>query len=159
MGGWSHVHIIATLGSNLQVCKISSRAEIPKLDQVWQLSTCLRKTNMRHVGYYQLDLFLLWIFSTKQNYDLKIQFTLCPPVLYYHLHNLCVSFCVSLPLSIFQNLIEHIRLRVPTLLSHDTANKLYFKELYLEFCILYIFGLYFWAVSKTRLDKVVSYNC
>ena len=35
-GGWSHVHFIATLWSNLQVCKISSQAEIPKLDRVWQ---------------------------------------------------------------------------------------------------------------------------
>ena len=29
---WSHVHFIATSWSNLQDCKISSRAEIPKLD-------------------------------------------------------------------------------------------------------------------------------
>ena len=29
----------ATLWSNLQDCKISSRAEIPKLDRVWQLLT------------------------------------------------------------------------------------------------------------------------
>ena len=34
--GWSHLHFKATLWSNLQVCKISSRAEIPKLNRVWQ---------------------------------------------------------------------------------------------------------------------------
>ena len=38
VGGRSHVHFIATLWSNLQVCKISSQAEIPKLDRVWQKS-------------------------------------------------------------------------------------------------------------------------
>ena len=32
VAGWSHVHFTAMLWSNLQVCKISSRAEIPKLD-------------------------------------------------------------------------------------------------------------------------------
>ena len=30
------VHFIATSWSNLQACKISSIAEIPKLDRVWQ---------------------------------------------------------------------------------------------------------------------------
>ena len=36
MGGWFLLQNHATLWSNLQVCKISSRAEIPKLDRVWQ---------------------------------------------------------------------------------------------------------------------------
>ena len=36
------MHFIATLWSNLQVCKISSRAEIPKLDRVWQLLKTVR---------------------------------------------------------------------------------------------------------------------
>ena len=36
VGGWSHVYFIATSWSKLQNCKISSRAEIPKLDRVWQ---------------------------------------------------------------------------------------------------------------------------
>ena len=36
VGGWFLVHFIATSWSNLQACKISSRAEIPKLDRVWQ---------------------------------------------------------------------------------------------------------------------------
>ena len=52
MGGWVAGWLvprtfIATLWSNLQVCKISSRAEIPKLDRVWQSFTqlyCLRVT-------------------------------------------------------------------------------------------------------------------
>ena len=34
--GWSLVHFIATSWSNLQTCKVSSIAEIPKLDRVWQ---------------------------------------------------------------------------------------------------------------------------
>ena len=33
---WSHIHFISTLWSNLQDCKISSRAEIPKLERVCQ---------------------------------------------------------------------------------------------------------------------------
>ena len=36
LGGWSPVQNHANLWSNLQDCKISSRAEIPKLDRVWQ---------------------------------------------------------------------------------------------------------------------------
>ena len=36
LAGWFLVHFIATSWSNLQACKISSRAEIPKLDRVWQ---------------------------------------------------------------------------------------------------------------------------
>ena len=36
VGGWSPVQNHATSWSNLQDCKISSRAEIPKLDRVWQ---------------------------------------------------------------------------------------------------------------------------
>ena len=36
--GWSPLHNHATSWSNLRDCKISSRAEIPKLDRVWQFS-------------------------------------------------------------------------------------------------------------------------
>ena len=36
VGGWFLLHNHATSWSNLQDCKISSRAEIPKLDRVWQ---------------------------------------------------------------------------------------------------------------------------
>ena len=36
LGGWSPLQNHATSWSNLQDCKISSRAEIPKLDRVWQ---------------------------------------------------------------------------------------------------------------------------
>ena len=36
MGRWSPLSNHATLWSNLQDCKIPSRAEIPKLDRVWQ---------------------------------------------------------------------------------------------------------------------------
>ena len=36
VGGWLQVHNYATSWSNLQVCKISGRAEIPKLGRVWQ---------------------------------------------------------------------------------------------------------------------------
>ena len=36
VGGWSPLQNHATSWSNLQDCKISSRAEIPKLDRVWQ---------------------------------------------------------------------------------------------------------------------------
>ena len=35
------LHNNATLWSNLQDCKISNKAEIPKLDRVWQYSTVL----------------------------------------------------------------------------------------------------------------------
>ena len=34
--GWFLLHNHATSWSNLQDCKISSAAEIPKLDRVWQ---------------------------------------------------------------------------------------------------------------------------
>ena len=36
MGGWLQVHNYATSWSKLQVCKISGRAEIPKLGRVIQ---------------------------------------------------------------------------------------------------------------------------
>ena len=45
---WFLLHNNAILWSNLQDCKISSRAEIPKLDRVWQyLHTCI-------MAYFQI---------------------------------------------------------------------------------------------------------
>ena len=45
--GGLRAHNHATLWSNLQDCKISSRAEIPKLDRVWQQD--VNKTWISHV--------------------------------------------------------------------------------------------------------------
>ena len=39
------LHNHATSWSNLQDCKISSRAEIPKLDRVWQYFQSIRNTD------------------------------------------------------------------------------------------------------------------
>ena len=53
VGGWLQVHNKATSWPNLQDCKISSRAEISKLDQVWQYTRqnlVIVQTNYRQMG-------------------------------------------------------------------------------------------------------------
>ena len=53
VGGWLQVHNHATSWSNLQDCKISSRAEIPKLDRVWQYWHIMNFYLLDNVPHYK----------------------------------------------------------------------------------------------------------